>query len=302
LTDIASTRLPAFKTSEGRARYLAAYDGVLAEWPVAHEEIEVPTRLGSTFVMASGPHEASPLLLLPSFAGTATAWRLNVAGLSRCFRTYAVDIIGQPGRSLADRRLRDRHDYADWMADLLDGLGVGRASIVGCSFGGFLAANQALMTPERVARVVLISPAGVFASQYWKLTYAMRIRTPIARLLRRLRGSRRAASMADFVRRAPRDAAWSALMAVTMAEAPEVSVINASAFSRAELRAIHAPMLLLIGAEETLYEPQATLRLAQARMPGLTGAVVPDADHIAAMAQPDDVNGRIIGFLQGGAR
>jgi hypothetical protein len=32
-------------------------------------------------------------------------------------------------------------------------------------------------------------------------------------------------------------------------------------------------------------------------MPGLQGAIVPDADHIAAMAQPDDVNARIIGFL-----
>ena len=29
------------------------------------------------------------------------------------------------------------------------------------------------------------------------------------------------------------------------------------------------------------------------RMPGLTGAIVPGAGHIAAMDQPDDVNGRV---------
>jgi pimeloyl-ACP methyl ester carboxylesterase len=40
------------------------------------------------------------------------------------------------------------------------------------------------------------------------------------------------------------------------------------------------------------------LKLAQQRMPGLEGAIVPGADHIAAMAQPDDVNERILRFLQ----
>ena len=72
-------------------------------------------------------------------------------------------------------------------------------------------------------------------------------------------------------------------------------------FSKTQLWAIRAPTLLLIGDRERLYEPHATLKLAQERMPGLTGAIVPDADHIAAMAQPDDVNKRIIRFLQQGA-
>jgi pimeloyl-ACP methyl ester carboxylesterase len=66
------------------------------------------------------------------------------------------------------------------------------------------------------------------------------------------------------------------------------------------LRAIRAPTLLLIGDAEKLYEPQAMLKLAQRRMPGLEAAIVPGADHIAAMSQPEDVNGQIIRFLQKG--
>jgi len=168
-------------------------------------------------------------------------------------------------------------------------MGVARASMVGCTFGGFIALNQAAMTPERVARVVAISPPGVFGA-------------PIIRLARRLSGKKRAPSMTDLVRRPPRDATWARLMAVTMAERPEVSVINPPVFARAELRAIRAPALLLIGAEETLYDPAATLRLAQARMPQLAAAIVPDADHIAAMAQPEDVDARILQFLQEGGQ
>jgi pimeloyl-ACP methyl ester carboxylesterase len=302
MTQTASDGLPRFKSEAGRARYMAAYDAALDDWPVAYEALDLPTRLGPTHVIASGPPEAPPLVLLPSFAGTAAVWRLNVAGLSRHFRTYAVDVIGQPGKSLASRRIRNRREFAGWLSDLLDGVGVERASIVGCSFGGFLALNQASLTPERVERVVLISPVGAFASQYWSLTYAMRIRAPLLKLARRLARNRRAPSPADLSRKsvllAPRDAAWSALIAVTMAEAPELSVISPPVFGKAELRAIRAPTLLLIGDQERLYDPRATLKLALRRMPGLEGAIVPDADHIAAMAQPDDVNARIIRFLR----
>jgi pimeloyl-ACP methyl ester carboxylesterase len=294
--------LPAFRSEEGKARYIAAYDAARADWPVPYEEIDVPTRLGPTHVIASGAADAPPLLLVPSFAGAAVVWRLNAAGLSRHFRLYAVDVIGQPGKSQARRPIRNRREYAAWLVDLLDGLGVARASIVGCSFGAFLAMNQALTTPDRVDRLVLISPAGTFASQYWKLTYAMRIRAPVLKLMRRLRGSQRAPSLADLgPRRMPRDAKWAALIGVTMAERAKVSVTNAAVFRAAQLRAIRAPTLLLIGDKETLYEPHAMLRLAQRRMPGLQGAIVPDADHIAAMAQPDDVNARIVGFLLGSA-
>src|SRR5580704_10608399 len=121
--------LPAFKSDEGRARYMAAYDAALADWPVPYQEIDVPTRLGLTHVIASGASDAPPLLLLPSFAGAAVVWRLNAEGLSRHFRIYAVDVIGQPGKSQAIRRMRNRRDYANWLVDLLDGLGIARTSI-----------------------------------------------------------------------------------------------------------------------------------------------------------------------------
>lgn len=80
----------------------------------------------------------------------------------------------------------------------------------------------------------------------------------------------------------------------------KVSIFSPPVFGGRELRAIRAPSLLLIGDAEKLYEPATMLALARRRMPGLEGATVPGADHIAAMAQPDDVNERIVGFLQRG--
>jgi pimeloyl-ACP methyl ester carboxylesterase len=236
-------------------------------------------------------------VLLPSFAGTAMAWRLNIEGLSAHYRTYAVDVIGQPGKSIANRRIRNRQQLAAWLSDVLDGLNVDHASLVGCSFGGFLALNQALMTPERIERAVLISPVGTFSSQFWKLVYAMMIKGTVRKLLRRVKGSKLAPSMADLGM-TPKDVKWAALMAVTMSEAPKVGIIRPTVFTNAQLRAIRVPTLLLIGEHERMYQPHALLQLAQQRMPQLQGAIVDDADHIAAMAQPADVNDRILQFLR----
>jgi len=291
---------PLYKNEESKARYLAAYDEALAAWPVPYERITVPTRFGTTQVIASGPKDAPPLLLLHSLAATATSWRPNVRALSERYRTFAVDIIGQCGTSVATKELKSRRDYAAWMNDVMDGLGIKQAAIVGCSFGGFLAMSQASLMPERVTSVVLIGPAGTFVGLSWRFRLVMRL-GPILRRIRKLTGDKRPPSMDAFrpesVPVHAEDGPWRKLMSVTMMEGAKLNTIDAPVFSKTELRNIRVPVLLLIGEKEALYPPQETLALAIARVPDLTGAVIANADHIAAMAQPDDVNARVLEFL-----
>ena len=292
-----STIVGPFKSDEARARYMAAYDAVLRKWPVAYEELYLPTGLGMTHVVVSGSPTAPPLLLLSCMQGTATVWRPNVEGLSGHYRVYAVDVIGQAGKSVASRKIKSRRDYADWLCDLLDALGVARTSVVGNSYGGFLALSLALLSPERVDRVVLINPAGVFVSVVWKFLFGALL-AGVAYVT----GNRRTPDVTAFLGRDvhldPRDADWANLVSLVLSGGVRMNLAFPSVFSKAELRGIRAPTLLLIGDNELLYEPQATLTRARNHMPALEGEVVPHAHHIAAMAQPDDVNRRIIGFLQ----
>lgn len=304
MSHTAPSALPMFKTEAGRDRYLTAYNAVLADWPVPYEELDVPTRLGSARVVASGPKGAPPVVLLPSFAGSATLWRPNVAALSEHFRVLAVDVVGQPGKSQCTRRIADRQDYAGWFTDLLDGLGIARTSIVGASFGGFLALNQAILTPERVHRVVMISPPGTFVPLSWRFIVAM-LSQPLRRALLRLVGIKRTPAVTDLLgkdaRLAPADEAWGALMSIAMTDSGRASIISPAVFTDAELATIRAPALLLIGDQERLYEAHATLKRALSRMPGLEGAVIANAHHLAALAQPEDVNARVLEFLQRGS-
>jgi pimeloyl-ACP methyl ester carboxylesterase len=291
--------LPAFKSEEGRAKYLTAYDAVLEQWPVPYEELDLPTRFGATHVVASGPKDAPPLLLLPSLAAGAPVWRPNVAALGAHYRVYAVDVIGQPGKSVQTQKMRNQADLTAWLSDVLDALGLRSTSLVGCSYGGFIAMNQAMLAPERVERVVLIGPAGVFVGLQWTLI----VRALFRGVLRRLFAPKRRRDIADLLgphaRFAPEDARWRELMAIMMAESAMPNTLWVRAFTDAELAAVRAPTLLLIGEHEQLYAP-ATLELAKRRLPALTGAVIAGAHHIAALAQPEDVNRRMLEFLGAG--
>ena len=296
MTDDTPPRM--FKSPEGEARFLAAYDTVLRDWPVPYEERDIPTRFGSTHVIASGPPDAPPVVLLHSLSASATVWRANVKPLSERHRVYAVDVIGQPGKSIPSRMLRDRDDYAAWLGDVLDGLGVMRATLIGSSFGAFLSMNQAIKAPQRVEKLVLIGPAGTFAGLPLRFYYTMLVRGPLLRLLRGRKPEVPAALPAGIMLN-PGDEAWGALMRIVMMDSARPITIMASVFSRAEMRGVRAPALLLVGEKEVLYDAHALVKRAMVRMPGLRAAVVKGAHHIAAQSKPDDVNARILQFLGG---
>jgi pimeloyl-ACP methyl ester carboxylesterase len=74
---------------------------------------------------------------------------------------YAVDTIGDVGRCVQDEPFRDAAHLAQWFDETLAGLKVARAHLIGASYGGWLALNQAVRHPGRVASITLLDPAGI---------------------------------------------------------------------------------------------------------------------------------------------
>jgi pimeloyl-ACP methyl ester carboxylesterase len=295
------TRYDVFRSKEAKARFMAAYDVVLAKWPVAYESLYVPTSLGMTHVIASGPIDAPPLLLIPGLGATATVWRPNVQELSRHFRVLAVDVIGMPGKSVASRVSRSRRAHAEWITTLLDSLGIQRASMVGNSYGAFLAMNQALLAPDRVDRVVLINPGGLFVSVLPFLLSLFR------HMVMNKLGLSKLPQPPDVrqylgrnVPRLPEDDDWAALASLMFADRQNIFGPYPSVFSDVELQKICAPVLLLMGDNDPTYSdhPSEVLKLAQKRMPTLEAHMIVGAHHAAAVAKPAEVNAKIVEFLQ----
>jgi pimeloyl-ACP methyl ester carboxylesterase len=156
-----SAKIGIFKTPEGAEQVMALYRRVLDGWPVPSEQRRLPTREGETFVVACGPLDGPPLILLHGAQSNAASWMFDAAAWSNRFRIYAVDMIGDAGFSAPSRPPLASDAYALWLDDVLAGLGVTRAAFVGLSLGGWLALDYATRRPGRVERLALICPAGI---------------------------------------------------------------------------------------------------------------------------------------------
>jgi pimeloyl-ACP methyl ester carboxylesterase len=106
---------------------------------------------------------APVVVLIHGFGGSLHSWEAWADGLASNHRVIRFDLPGS-GLSSPD----PTGDYSDartmqLLIALMDQLGVGRADIVGHSIGGRMAWTFAATHPERVNKLVLVSPDG-FAS------------------------------------------------------------------------------------------------------------------------------------------
>lgn len=150
-----------YRSPEGEQAIKDRYRQFLKHWPVANQHLRIPTREGETFVIASGPETASPVILLHGTAFNSTMWMGDITAWSQYFRVYAVDIIGDAGLSAPSRPSYATDAHAIWLDDVLQGLGVEKASFVGVSLGGWVALDYATRRAERVTSVVAIAPGGL---------------------------------------------------------------------------------------------------------------------------------------------
>jgi pimeloyl-ACP methyl ester carboxylesterase len=289
-----------FMSPETEARYNAAYDAVLQQWPVPFEELYIDTRFGDTHIIASGLKENDPLVLLASSGAAATQWFRNVEPLSQYYRTYAVDLIGEVNKSILYRPVKNGREFADWIVDLFSGLQIESAYMVGNSFGGFLTLNTAFYLPDLVKKVVLISPAATFVqiwAWYWHLLIPAHIIAPLIKSERMVQKA-----YAWLWQGFPMDERFGQLRAYTkIAAYPRYRVSRNPAppkvFSDAELRKIRAPVLLLIGDHEVIYKPKKVIERATRLIADLKAEIVPNANHNAQLTAADAVNKKILDFF-----
>ena len=101
-----------------------------------------------------------PLLLLHGIGDSSESWVPVLDELATRHTVIAPDLLGH-GSSDKPRADYSVAAYANGMRDLLDVLGVERATVVGHSLGGGVAAQLAYQYPERVERLVLVGSGGV---------------------------------------------------------------------------------------------------------------------------------------------
>lgn len=264
-----------YKSAEGERAVRERYLGFLKHWPAANEHVRVPTREGETFVVVSGPREAPPLMLFHGSMANSAMWMGDVARWAEHFRVYAVDMIGEAGLSAQSRPPLEGDAHALWLDDVLHGLALTRASMVGASLGGWLALDYAIRRPERVKSLAVLCPGGIGRQ---KIGFVLKI-APL--LLLGKWGMRKAGEIA--LGRLPKDAPPAVKRFAEFTRLIQENLrprrVRLPIFGDSDLGRLKAPLMAIAGGKDQILDSDATRDRLQRIMPQAEVRYLPDAGH-----------------------
>src|SRR6201996_2822916 len=277
-----------------RDKFMAAYERAFALWPQPYEEFDVETATTTTRVYAYRPRaDGTPIVLLMGAGFNSSYWYLHVAALAQAGPVYAIDMPGDPNPSVARAPLTTPDACAAWLDEVLAQLSASQhgnrpAHLVGLSYGGWVAMNQAIRAPARVASLTLLDPAGLTkldARWWWWFSVSglaslapMPLRRPLARWL----------DSPVMLEQELIKLMWAGSRGFRM-EPKFPGVLTDD-----ELRAITVPVLLITGARIAM-RPPAEAPARGSVMPHAEVAIVPGSH--GGFDRVDQLNQRMVAFI-----
>lgn len=314
-------RFRLYKSAEGYRAIMQWYDDVLEKLEVDVESRYVRTRFGVTHMLVAGPADGEPLILVPGIAGCAPIWRRQLGPFAKHFRVYALDIVGQPGRSDPIPLSLLNDECVNWLCDVLDGLDIDKAHFAGTSAGGWMVLRLGISAPHRVRKAIMLSPTGVSRAKLpvkiW-LGRALNKRKDADALEKDLT-AKSVASKTHGGTFGTFDRQLARLMALCTRHYRvdrSIGVYNEASgridfrkglrvlgkFFLSEpkkvLRKFNVPALLVFGEHEVLYEPTKVRSRIAKLIPGMTFSIISGAGHAAIYDKPAEANAEIIQFLK----
>jgi len=105
-----------------------------------------------------------PVVLLHGLGADARAWRNTLPVLAKSHHVYALDLLGF-GQSEKPQIPYRIATLGDFVIGFLDAVEIKKATVVGHSLGGWVAARVAATNPNRVDKLVLVDAAGYAEDQ-----------------------------------------------------------------------------------------------------------------------------------------
>ena len=150
-----------YKTEKGKQLIQDNYTQLLFNWVQPCTQQLIQTQFGKTFVIESGKAGAPAVILLHGSGSNSAMWIADAAKLSEHFNVFAVDIIGECGKSAETRISFKNSSYSDWLLEIINHLGISTTAVISNSLGGWISLDFAIKYPEKINKLVLIATAGI---------------------------------------------------------------------------------------------------------------------------------------------
>ncbi|GHB78721.1 carboxylesterase [Streptomyces viridiviolaceus] len=296
-TTRARTDVGRYVSDELRDRYFAACDAVYALGAPADAELDVETTFGTTHVYRYSPADPAaeariPVVLLHGAGSCSAMWYPNTAALSADRPVYAIDTPGDPGRSVQREPIHQPERAAQWLDETLTGLGLDRVHLIGSSYGGWLALNQAHRRPGPLTSVTLLDPGGLekVGLRFFAWLFAGLFATFTPKTLRR----RLAAWLEQPVLIVPelRTMIRSGVRAYRIRRPAPLPL------SEDELRTIRTPLYLVLGKRSLLVHPQRQVERIPRLVPGSRAEIISGTGHGPQIDHAAQINSRMLSFME----
>ena len=126
------------------------------DWCTHQRWVPVEGRPVNVLELGSG----APVVFVHGLGGSWPNWLHQLPAIAAGWRTIALDLPGF-GHSPMPADPISISGYAAAVTGAMDALGIPSATLVGNSMGGEISAELAISHPDRVQRIVLVSPAGI---------------------------------------------------------------------------------------------------------------------------------------------
>ena len=240
------------------------------------------------------------VVLLHGLGGNTTNWAFTVPALAAKYRVIVPDQIGhgQSAKPFINYRIGT---YTDFLDKFLDELKVERATLVGNSMGGWIAALYTLQKPARVERLVLVDAAGFKPPPDLDLA-ALSGLNPSTRA-----GMRQLASLVFHNKPLfTSDAAIDLMLAQRMSAGDGYTIQSlVESIHRGEdmldgrLSAVKTPTLIVWGREDGLTPLAREGEKFKKEMPAAQLLVFDECGHVPQVEKAADFNAALLKFLAG---
>ncbi|MCL2428578.1 MAG: alpha/beta fold hydrolase [Alphaproteobacteria bacterium] len=261
---------------------------------------------GIGVVRRPGSGSLPPLVLLHGIGSNAESWAPTLARLDPRIEALAWDAPGYRGSEPLPVFAPHPRDYAERLAILLDALGLERVALAGHSLGALFAGSFAVLYPERVLALALLSPAsgyGVTPGEPLPTSLQARI-DDLERLGPEAFAAARSARLVFRPEAKPEALAGvrRAMAAVRLSGYAQAVRALGAGDLLADAARIAAPTLAAIGAEDVV-TPPAGARAAYATLGrGLRFVEVADAGHALPQELPETVAGLLRDLVEAAVR
>ncbi len=254
-----------------------------------------------------------PILFLHGLGSYLPAWQKNIRDLRDQFRCIAVDLPGY-GKSSKGLFPFTMEFYADVIVKFMDALNIPRATIAGHSMGGQIAMVMALKYPERVSRLILVSPAGFELFTPGEKAWLKEVMTPEFVQLTPVQQIR--ANVVSNFYNMPKDAEFMVTDRIALRDARDflkycyavsksvAGMVDQPVFE--VLEKISQPTLILFGENDNLI-PNRILHggrtrdiaeIGHAKIPNSRLVMIPRCGHFLQFEKPEIFNQAITRFLK----